>query len=71
MSQYRLYFDDEDSQIIPQASGSKFVTTSLPNSPIRSSLTVANRVLSYERLNRKGSAIPRMSLHKLEYDPLK
>ena len=71
MSQYRLYFDeDEDSQFIPQASGSKFVT-SLPNSPIRSSLTVADRVLSYERLKRKSSAIPKMSLHKQEYDPLK
>ena len=75
MSQYRLYFEeDEDSQIIPKASGSNFVTTSLPNSPIKSSyLTVADRVLSYERLNRKGSAIPRsnMSFHKLEYEPLK
>ena len=74
MNQYCLYFQqDKDSQIIPPASGSNFATTNLPNSPIRSSyLTVADRVLSFERLNRKGSAIPRfnMSIHKLEYDPL-
>ena len=75
MNQYRLYFEqDKDNQIVTSASGSDFATTSLPNSPTRSShLTVADRVLSYERLNRKGSAMPRfnMSVHKLEYDPLK
>ena len=64
MNQYHLYFEqDEDSQIIPPASGSNFVTTSLPNSPIGSSyLTVADRVLSFERLNRKGSAIPKFNM---------
>ena len=43
MSQYRLYFEeDEDSKVIHKASGSKIVTTSLPNSPIKSShLTVS------------------------------
>ena len=52
MSQYRLYFDDdENSQVIPKASSSSH-TTSLPNSPSEKSyLTVLEKVRSFENLN--------------------
>ena len=48
---------------------SRVLSVSAPSSPTRDRstpafLTVADRVLSYERLNRKGSAIPKMSLRK-------
>ena len=51
MSQYRLYFDDEEGQLIREASGSNH-TISLPNSPSEKSyLTVLEKVRSFENLN--------------------
>ena len=51
MSLYRLYFDDdENSRVIPKASSSNH-STSLPNSPEKLNLIVAERVHSFENLN--------------------
>ena len=76
MRQYRLYFDDdENSQIIPKASGSSH-TTSLPNSPSEKSyITVLEKVRSFENLNSVIKSLAKskfkMSAHRQEYNPLK
>ena len=75
MSQYRLYFDDEEGQLIREASNSNH-TISLPNSPSEKSyLTVLEKVRSFENLNSSREKVGKfkfkMSQHFQEYKPLK
>ena len=78
MNQYRLYFDDDgNSKVIPKASGTNHKTTSLPTSSTKKTLSVVEKVRSFENLRRASKSLIKSKIkmapspQKLEYDPLR